>query len=193
MSGWPPDPALQWVLRIGLGTLFGFAAWHKLRAPEAFRAALRGYELLPERALGAITRVLPALELMAAAGFLLPGGARGAALLAVSLLLLYTGAVAVSLLRGRRDIDCGCAGPAAARTIGFDLVLRNVVLLVAAVACGFAPAARTLVTLDAVTIGAGAATTALLYAATESALANAHSLPRSRFGGGGRRPGEVPT
>ncbi len=191
MSGWPLDPALQWVLRIGLGTLFGFAAWHKLRAPEAFRAALDGYDLLPERAHGATTRVLPALELMAAAGFLLPGGARGAALLAAGLLLLYTGAVAVSLLRGRRDIDCGCAGPAAARAIGSDLVLRNLALLAAAIACGFAPAARTLVTLDAVTIGAGAATLVLLYAATESTRANAHSLPRSRFGD--RRPGEALT
>ena len=190
MSGWPLDPALQWVLRIGLGLLFGFAAWHKLRAPEAFRAALDGYDLLPERAQGATTRLLPALELMAAAGFLLPGGARGAALLAAGLLLLYTGAVAVSLLRGRRDIDCGCAGPAA-RAIGSDLVLRNLALLAAAIACGFAPAARTLVALDAVTIGAGAATLVLLYAATESTLANAHSLPRSRFGG--RRRGEALT
>lgn len=180
MSGWPLDPALQWVLRLGLGMLFGVAAWHKLRAPEAFRAALRGYDLLPERAVDATTRMLPALELMAAAGFLLPGTARGAALLAASLLLLYTSAVAISLLRGRRDIACGCAGPAAARTIGSDLVVRNVVLLAAAVACGFAPAARALITLDAVTIGAGAATAALLYAAAESALANAHSLPRTR-------------
>ena len=184
MSGWPLDPALQWVLRLGLAMLFGLAAWHKLRAPEVFRAALRGYDLLPERAVDATTRVLPALELMAAAGFLLPGAARGAALLAASLLLLYTSAIAVSLLRGRRDIDCGCAGPAAARTIGSDLVLRNVVLLAAAVACGFAPAARTLVTLDAVTIVAGAATLALVYASVESALANAHSLPRTRVAEG---------
>ncbi len=191
MSGWPLDPALQWVLRLGLGMLFGFAAWHKLRAPEAFRAALAGYDLLPERALYATARVLPALELTAAAFFLLPGGARGAALLAAGLLLLYTSAVAVSLLRGRRDIDCGCSGPAAARAIGSDLVLRNVALLAAAIACGYAPAARTLVLLDAVTIGAGAATLALLYAATESALANAHSLPRSSVAGSPLS--EVPT
>ena len=44
------DPLLRALLRAGLAVLFGASAVHKLRDLDGFRRVLRGYALLPERA-----------------------------------------------------------------------------------------------------------------------------------------------
>jgi hypothetical protein len=173
---WQPDPALQAALRLALAAVFAAAAAHKLRDRRGFRDAVRGYALLPARAEAAVAGLLPALELLAATALALPGGARAGAAVAGALLLVYTGAVAVNLLRGRRAIACGCGGPAGRRALGADLLLRNAALLLAALACAAAPAPRALHPVDAVTIAAGAAGVSLVYAAIETALANARAL-----------------
>jgi hypothetical protein len=165
------DPALQGALRLALAFVFALAASHKLRDPVGFRQALAGYDLLPRSWVGPVSLVVPALEAIASLALL--AATVGGALLAGGLLALYTTAMAVNLLRGRGAIDCGCGGPAAPRPIGIDLVARNGVLLLAASVCGLASADRALLWPDAITIAAGAATLALLYAASEAALANA--------------------
>ena len=171
------DPALHALLRLALAVLFAAAALHKLRDPRGFGDALRGYALLPESWLPAAARAFPAAELLAMVS-LLVSGAGFAALPALALLLLYSGAVAVSLARGRGGLDCGCGGPAARRGIGFDLLARNGLLLLAALACLLPAGGRPLVWVDAVTVTAGAALLSLLYAAAETALANAASARR---------------
>ena len=45
------------------------------------------------------------------------------------LLALYAGAMAVNLARGRRDLDCGCAGPGVRRPVGEGLLIRNGALI----------------------------------------------------------------
>jgi uncharacterized membrane protein YphA (DoxX/SURF4 family) len=172
---WQPDPAVQAALRLALAAVFAAAAAHKLRDRQGFRAALAGYALAPARAEAAAAGLLPALELLAAAALITPATAPAGAVLAGALLLVYTGAVAVSLARGRRAIACGCGGPAGDRTLGADLLARNAVLVAAALACAAEPAPRALHGLDAVTIAAGAAALALVYAAAETALANARA------------------
>ncbi|WP_289141256.1 MauE/DoxX family redox-associated membrane protein [uncultured Brevibacillus sp.] len=45
------------------------------------------------------------------------------------LLILYSVAIAINLLRGRRDISCGCGGVAGNHPISWLLVLRNLLLM----------------------------------------------------------------
>lgn len=165
----PVDPALQGALRLALASLLSLAAVHKLRDREGFRGALRGYALLPERAIRPVGLALPGLEGAAAAALLLPPAARGGAALALALLGLYTAAISINLARGRRDIDCGCGGPAARRGLGADLLCRNALLLVVAAVCGAETAPRPLVWVDAITIGGAAASLVLVYLAAEAA------------------------
>ena len=174
-----PDPAIQAALRLALALLFAGAAWHKLRDWQGFRAALDGYALLPGRAVVPVARALPALEVAAALSLAWPIASVGAAL-GGGLLLLYSFAVGVNLLRGRRAIDCGCGGPAAERGLGTDLLVRNAVLLAAVCVSALAPSSRVLVWIDGVTIAGGVVTFALLYAAMETALANRHALQDAR-------------
>jgi hypothetical protein len=173
------DPAVDLALRLALALLFTGTAAAKARDLAAFRAAVAGYRLLPERVAPAAAAALVAAEVVVGATLVI-GPRAGAALAAASLLALYGGAIATNLARGRRDIDCGCGGPGARLPLSGGLVLRNAALAAAALA-GLAPVgARALVWIDALTIAGTVAALVALYAATNRLLAHAPALARLR-------------
>ena len=173
------DPTIDLTIRASLGLLFAVAAWHKLRDPRYFTATLAEYRLLPPRFAPAAAACVILAELSvvgALASWPATGATGGAALLAV-----YGTAIAVNLARGRRHIDCGCAGPAARREIGGWLVARNALVAGVALAAGLVPVApRSLVWLDACTIVAATAMLAACWAATDHLGALAPGLARLR-------------
>jgi hypothetical protein len=177
------DPAAQLALRCFLAWLLLAAAAHKLRHAEAFRAAVLGYALVPQRLAGALARALPALELAAGVALLAPPpAARAGAAAAAALFALYAGAIGANLARGRRHIDCGCAGPGARQTLGPALVARNALLVAAAALAALPPVPRAWLWLDAVTVAGGAGALALLYAAADLALSHAPRVAALRGG-----------
>jgi hypothetical protein len=99
------------------------------------------------------------------------------AALAIVLLVVYAASMSVNLARGRRYIDCGCAGPAARQPLSAWLVLRNLALAGAGLATFQAAGTRTLEPLDAFTIVAGVATLYALYAAANLLVAY---VPRTK-------------
>jgi hypothetical protein len=167
------DPALSLALRCGFALLFGAAAWHKLGDLAAFRAALGEYQLVPERAVSAAVFGLIAAELASASALVLSARAGFAA---VALLALYTVAIGVNIARGRREIDCGCFGPAARQPLSPALVARNVALIALGLVCALPVGPRALVLLDGLTIAAGSALGALVHGAVNGLLANAPRL-----------------
>lgn len=159
------DPTLDWTLRLVLAGVLGSAALSKLHARAAFPGVVRNYRLLPERLVEPLAAALPFLELALALGLLVPMTAATAALATGALLLVFGGAMAINIRRGRRDIDCGCFMAALRQRLGWPLVMRNGALLSAALAVALLPTgARALLWLDAVTIVG--ATGALLLAYT---------------------------
>ena len=163
------DPALQAVLRASLALLFGLAAAHKLRAPRAFAEVLADYRLLPAGDPLVFGVALAGTELVLALALCVPALARAAALGAALLIALYALAIAVNLARGREDIDCGCG--VGARPLGAGLLLRNALLVGAALAAALPVSARTLGPTDVLTIAAGTATAALVFAAAHGLAA----------------------
>jgi hypothetical protein len=174
------DPVLRAMLRAALGLLLLWAAGHKLRDIASFRQALAGYRLFPERWTAGVAALVVALELGIGVSLLTPGLGPAPALAGAALLSLYGGAIAINLARGRRGIDCGCAGPAARRPLHAGLVARNALLVTLAALVALPGAARELVWLDAVTLVAGVTLFGLLYAAADLALANAERLRELR-------------
>lgn len=175
------DPVLAVVLRGALALLFVVAALHKLRDRHAFRATLDAYALLPSGLTAPLARAVPLVELTAAILIVAPRAATAGAVLAVLLLSVYALAMGVNLLRGRRDLDCGCMGPGARSPVGPGLVVRNLVLIAAALVAGFAPLhARALVWVDFVTVPLAVAVLAALYAAVERVLALAPTVASLR-------------
>jgi hypothetical protein len=167
------DPALQWIARLSLASLFLWSAAHKVRASADFRAALSAYRLVPTGALRTAHRLLVAMEVAISLALLVPGLAPGSALAAAGLLCLYSAAILVNLVRGRREIDCGCAGLARSRPISPALLSRNAALVAAALLCVLPSSGRAFFWLDAVVVVAGSATALLLFVALETAVGNA--------------------
>ena len=118
-------------LRLLLGAVFIYAAYTKLRQSWLlFALSIDSYQLLPEWAVFALARTLPALEL--ALGVLLVAGVwlRYLSIAAAAILALFFSVMVVSYFRGA-GIDCGCFGlgePLSAKTL-----FRDGVLLAAAV------------------------------------------------------------
>ena len=174
------DPVVDATLRTALALLFAVAAVHKLRDVRRFRATLAEYRVLPAGAVPAAAALVVAAECGVAGGLAVPALAPAALVGAAALLLLYAAAVGVNLRRGRLELDCGCAGPAARRPIGGSLVVRNVVVAAVALAALAPVRARPLGWLDAITVAAATAALAGLYAAVDRMAAHAPALARLR-------------
>jgi len=124
------------VARIVVGCVFVGAGVAKLVGPDTTRAGLIEFGV-PRRLARPGSIVLPAIEL-AVGGLLIPAStARPAAVAATVVLLVFTAAVGVSLVRGRRP-DCNCFGRVGAGRVGPESLARN--LLLAAVAASIAVA-----------------------------------------------------
>jgi uncharacterized membrane protein YphA (DoxX/SURF4 family) len=127
--------------RFVLGTVFALAGLAKLPRRARFEQAVRGYRLVPDRLAPPIARLLPVVELVAGALLLLGFATAPVAGLLGAFLVVFTGAVAINLARGRA-IDCGCYGAGPSRTIGWPTLVRNLGLLaMAVVVAAQAPAA----------------------------------------------------
>jgi hypothetical protein len=174
------DPVADLTVRGGLALLFAVAAVHKLRDVGVFAATLGEYRMLPGALVRPAAALVVAAELVVAGALLSPAARQIGLAGAAALLLLYAAAIAINLVRGRRHIDCGCAGPAARRPIGSALVVRNLVLAGVALAALPPIAPRALVWLDALTAVAATAALAALYAALDRMLADAPRLARLR-------------
>jgi hypothetical protein len=159
------DPALGWTVVLVLAGVFATAAVSKLRALEAFVGVVHNYRVMPEPLERPIAYALPGFELAIAVGVLVPTTRAPAALAAAVLLALFAGAMAINLMRGRRDIDCGCFATVLRQHLSWPLVLRN--LLLAGLALSVVPGmnARGLGWLDLVTVGCASAALVLVYAA----------------------------
>jgi uncharacterized membrane protein YphA (DoxX/SURF4 family) len=119
------------VFRFGLAVVFLLSGLAKLPRRSEFTQAVRNYRLVPDRVGELIGKTLPAVEVAAGALLALGLGVRPVAILLALFLVVFSGAVAVNLFRGR-TIDCGCFGPVAESRITWWTVARNLVLIGAA-------------------------------------------------------------
>jgi hypothetical protein len=170
------DPALDLALRAALSLLLLGAAIHKLRDLRTFRATLAEYRLLPVAAVSAGAAGVAGAEVLLAVG--LHVAPREALVGTAALLIVYAGAIAINLARGRRDLDCGCGGPR--RTISGKLVARNTMLAALAVVGLLPPSPRPITWLDAITIVAATVFAAATYATVDRMIADAPALARVR-------------
>ena len=168
----PFDPVVQRALHAAAALLFLSAAAHKLHDPSAFRSVLGVYRVLPERAVPAAASVIVALELVIGVGCVVPGIAGAACVAGAGLLFAYAWAIAANLLRGRRDIDCGCGGPGGRRPLSGALLVRNGALTGLLLLAAWPETDRPLAWLDALTGAALFASAIFLHAGFDVALAN---------------------
>lgn len=159
------DPAISWTIAISLAVLFVSAAGHKLRDLGGFREVLRNYRLLPEILVPAAAVLLIALELTAVVLLLVADTRMAGALLSAGMIAIYALAMAINLLRGRVNLDCGCLGVGRRQPVRWWMVGRNVTLAAIALLAVPPMMSRELTALDGVTIACATLSLALLYTA----------------------------
>jgi methylamine utilization protein MauE len=164
------DPAATWLAALAIAGVLGASALRKLGAFAEFRDAVAGYEIGPRALVTAEAAALVGCE--AAAAFALGLHRPLGAALAAGLFALYGAAIGVNLARGRRALDCGCAGPAARQPIRPSLLARNGALIALAVLAAAPATDRALSWIDSLTIVAGAAALWLAYGTLDQLLAN---------------------
>ena len=95
--------------RLALAAVFVYAGVLKALDPGGFALAIDNYHLLPFPLAATLALYLPWLEILCGFGVLWPRLRLGALGLLAGLCLVFTGALALALVRGL-DIDCGCFG-----------------------------------------------------------------------------------
>lgn len=115
--------------RAVLGLVFVVASIDKIADPAAFAASIGNYKIVSYALALALATLLPWIELLCGLALICGLARRGSSLLLVCLLVMFTGAVSIALVRGL-DISCGCftQDPAAGK-IGLTKILENVLLI----------------------------------------------------------------
>lgn len=120
---------LSLYFRLFIGGMFLFAGGMKVLDPHGFAQAVSNYRLLPEATVSLCAVVLPWIEIIVGLSLLVGIWVPGAALVASSLLILFAGALAISLVRGL-DISCGCFSTDPSQgTITRLYLLRDLILI----------------------------------------------------------------
>lgn len=123
-------PLLGVAASVAVALLFAVAGIDKLRHRDLLPGVIANYRLLPDTLVAPAAALLPGVELLVASGLLL-GFAPVAPLAAIALLLVFAGAMAINIGRGRRHIDCGCGHAGLRQQLGWSQVARNVVMATA--------------------------------------------------------------
>ena len=158
---------------IAAGTLvcvFARAAMHKVTDLTMFVHPMGGYRLLPAALLRPAALGLLVIEIAVILGLIVPATRPFAAGIALVLLAIDAGAIAVNLVRGNTHIDCGCGG--AGQGLSWYLVARNAVLVML---CLVAMASLLPVEMTAVawlSAAAGILSAILLFAGIEKLIDN---------------------
>ena len=174
------DPVLKLVIVACLSVLFASAASHKILNRAVFTGQLSAYQLVPQQFVGLFVLIFPLVELGLATALLIPFLTNLALLGAATLLTAYAMVMLTTIMRGRRNIDCGCSGADGATSISYGHVIRNLILSGAAVVAATGPVGRSLSWLDLVFCGLIGLTFIALYQAANQLMANQPVLNRYR-------------
>jgi|TARA_B110000971_G_scaffold218173_1_gene256463 hypothetical protein len=181
------DPLFVQVIAMGFALIFALAALHKMDDRNRFLSILKAYKILPRFMLRASALCIPMLELMLALGWLQAGllGSRYPVIVVASagLLIVYGLAIAINLLRGRTDIDCGCnlisarksapadKGSESQQSISTNLIWRNVCLALLTLTALTPITARQLGVIDYIGLAGALLVLVLLYASLTQLMA----------------------
>ncbi len=185
------DPLYIKLLSLAFALLLAAAAWHKLSDRVRFRGILAAYQLLPEALATPAAWLFAILEACLAIAWALGWNLSMTAPATAALLGIYTLAIGLNLLRGRTFIDCGCGFGAAGgsgQQLSNRLLLRNALLIAAALTAALPPTARELLLIDYAGLAGACLVLALIYAGSNQLLLNAQSIDSWRKPAAGSNP-----
>ena len=149
--------------------IFGQAGFSKLRNPRDYRDIMATYLNCPIAPWMVLS--VGAFELVLGLAVMIPATRVWAALGCGALLLAYALFMWRQTRLGRRDLRCGCSGPAAETRVSSELVVRNVVVAVPVLSLALAAPLQASWALAVMGMAWGLGLL-LLYVATDQIIAN---------------------
>ncbi|WP_114423406.1 MauE/DoxX family redox-associated membrane protein [Nocardioides houyundeii] len=160
---------MVWVVTSSvIGGLLLVAGAPKLRDRAGMLRVVQGYRLLPPALERPMALVLPYAEVLVGAVLVTGLLTTGAAVAATTLFLVFCAGLSTNLLRGRRDLDCGCfsfTGRDQAPRISWWHAGRALALALASLALAVAPVIFGASSVGRLEQAAGTALAGLLLAA----------------------------
>jgi Methylamine utilisation protein MauE len=173
------DPAFGFLIVAGTALLLASAAVQKFRGLARFADIVVAYRVLPAEFGKPVAWLIPGLECAIALALLWEPSRNRAVMAAMILLICYAAGLSVNLLRGRRDLDCGCGTARDRRAIAPWMVWRNLLLAVALGIAALPWSPRSLNLTDLLTIVGGLTVVITLYAAADRLFGDV--VPKSRM------------
>ncbi|KEP27606.1 MauE/DoxX family redox-associated membrane protein [Bacillus zhangzhouensis] len=112
-----------------LGIIFAGAWLDKVRKQTAHVQQMNAYRLLPPSFAAPMFYLFLFVELVCTVHLFIWNMSLVPAIGLTALLCIYTGAVTFNLLRGHRDISCGCGGLLENERLHWGIVIRNMLML----------------------------------------------------------------
>jgi len=164
------DPLIVNAAAAAAGIVLIAGAIDKLRDLELFRYAVENYRLLGSRGAALFAPLFAVTELLGGCGLVVESTRPLALWLALAVMLLATGGVALNLLRGLDRIECGCG--TGGQRISWGLVARNVCLIAAIAVGAAAEVPRQLGPVDYFSVAGAVLALLAIYASANQLLAN---------------------
>ncbi|MDQ3006064.1 MAG: DoxX family membrane protein [Chloroflexota bacterium] len=133
VTAWSTINVAQMFLRLFLSMIFFLSAIDKIQRPQQFIETISLYNLLPKTWSKSIAFAIISLELVLAILLLAGWQSRIVAEICLLLVIVFSCAVGINLIRGRTHIGCGCFGSNHSAKINLRLIGRNLILIVAAI------------------------------------------------------------
>jgi uncharacterized membrane protein YphA (DoxX/SURF4 family) len=120
--------ALVWVARIMSGVILVLSGFGKLFYMRDFRKVLTAYQLLHPRLISPVSIILPTAEVLCGISMFITRLVTLAGFCAVGLFGVFIVAISTNLVRGKRELPCGCFGKTS-EILSWLTVLRNLALI----------------------------------------------------------------
>jgi hypothetical protein len=170
------DPLLTRTVQLFLAILLIAAALHKSADPGRMRAAISAYRVVPVSSEDPVAWLVIGLEMAVGAALLVPILSKSASLAAAGVFAVYFALMSLSLVRGDREMNCGCSFSRQPARLSSSQLVRNSVLVMLAVVAWMPDSGRVVGWIDGLQIAAAASCLTLIYLSVDSLLVNAASL-----------------
>ncbi|ENJ6134446.1 MULTISPECIES: MauE/DoxX family redox-associated membrane protein [Bacillus] len=117
--------SLLFIMKIGLATLFISTGIDKIKKFNIHLLIIKEYQIIPENQIRLFTIIEIFAELFISICLFIGLFHTFTLICAVLLLLVYSVAISINLLRGRKEISCGCGGVLGNHKLSWMLVVRN--------------------------------------------------------------------
>ncbi|WP_010490980.1 MauE/DoxX family redox-associated membrane protein [Paenibacillus elgii] len=121
--------ALSVIFRILLAILFISSSVSSLRHWQAHLGIIKDYKILPVSLIRWFAILEHTIKWLVGIFLLFGMHSSLAALTGSGLLLMYSIAITINLLRDRRELSCGCGGLAGNHLLSWKLIVRNLFLI----------------------------------------------------------------